>query len=220
MPTKRNAPTALTNRPASKRTTQTPKKRARKRKPSKLPTQDAVNAALVQFFGDATNAERAALSRAASRAARNARTESSAPPAAIDARLVASAARPPRVRIGEAMRRTGLDEYRVAETFAGVLETLTGKNAAKSGAVQKIVVDVLKECSRHLDPPQSERAASASPVIALIHNVPRPDRTPKPQPQAQLNAAPASPAVAPTIDAMPPDASPAIDVQSQIKEPS
>jgi hypothetical protein len=126
------------------------------------------------------------------------------------------------------MRRTGLDEYRVAETFAGVLETLTGKNAAKAGAVQKIVVDVLKECSRHLDPPQSDRAASAAtPVIALIHNVPRPDRTPKPQ--QQLNAAIASPAAfasnaaGPTIDATPPsapDASPVIDVQSQIKEPS
>jgi hypothetical protein len=234
------------------------KKRARKRKRSKQPSQREINAALAQFLGDATNADRAALSRAArnartdSSAARNVRADSSAslaasplnarpaspasplsssapPAAAIDARLVTSA-RPPRVRIGEAMRRTGLDEYRVAETFAGVLETLTGKNAAKAGAVQKIVVDVLKECSRHLDPPQSERAAAAAtPVIALIHNIPRPDRTPKPQPQQQLNAATASPAasasnaVAPTIDATPPsapDASPAIDVQSQIKEPS
>jgi hypothetical protein len=103
----------------------------------------------------------------------------------------------------------------VAETFAGVLETLTGKNAAKAGAVQKIVVDVLKECSRHLDSPQSDRAAAAAtPVIALIHNVPRPDRAPKPQPQQQLNAAPASADAAPTIDATqtsPPDPGPPSD---------
>ena len=127
------------------------------------------------------------------------------------------------------MRRTGLDEYTVARTFAGVLETLTGKNAAKAGAVQKIVVDVLKECSRHLDPPQSERAAAAaSPVIALIHNVPRPDRTPKPQPQAHLNAAPASDAAASNpaapLDASstiaPTDAPPTIDAATPLSNSS
>ena len=91
------------------------------------------------------------------------------------------------------MRRSGLDEYKVARTFAGVLDKLSdGKKPKDTGGVQKLLVDVLKECSRHLDPPQSERAAPAAPVhITMVHNVPRPVRTQPPQ--QQLNAAPSSP---------------------------
>jgi hypothetical protein len=90
------------------------------------------------------------------------------------------------------MRRSGLDEYKVARTFAGVVDKLSdGKNAKDTGGVQKLLVDVLKECSRHLDPPQSERAAPPAPAnITLVHYVPRPDRTPKPQ--QGLNAAPSA----------------------------
>jgi hypothetical protein len=111
-------------------------------------------------------------------------------------------AHPPRVRIGEAMRRTGLDEYKVARTFAVVVDKLSGKNPKDSGGVQKLLVDVLKECSRHLDPPHSERDAPAAPSrIMLIHHVPRPDRTPKPPQQPPLNAAPD-----------------VLDVKSQLKE--
>jgi hypothetical protein len=49
------------------------------------------------------------------------------------------------------MRRTGLDEYKVARTFAGVVDKLSDGNK-DTGGVQKLLVDVLKECSRHLDP--------------------------------------------------------------------
>jgi hypothetical protein len=102
------------------------------------------------------------------------------------------------------MRRSGLDEYKVARTFAVVLDKLSdGKTAKDTGGVQKLLVDVLKECSRHLDPPQSERAAPAAPAhITMLHLVPRPVRTqPPPQqqqpPQQQLNATP-------LVDAAPP----------------
>ena len=88
------------------------------------------------------------------------------------------------------MRRTGLDEYKVARTFAGVVDKLSD-GTKDTGGVQKLLVDVLKECSRHLDPPQTERAASAAPVhITMVHNVPRPFRAQAPQQQPQLNAAP------------------------------
>ena len=89
------------------------------------------------------------------------------------------------------MRRSGLDEYKVARTFAGVVDKLRD-GTKDTGGVQKLLVDVLKECSRHLDPPQSERAAPAAPAhITMLHLVPRPVRTQTP-PQQQLNAAPAT----------------------------
>jgi hypothetical protein len=98
-------------------------------------------------------------------------------------------AHPPRVRIGEAMRRSGLDEYKVARTFAVVVDKLSGTNPKDSGGVQKLLVDVLKECSRHLDPPHSERDTPSVPSrITLIHHVPRPVRALKPAPQP--NASP------------------------------
>ena len=104
------------------------------------------------------------------------------------------------------MRRSGLDEYKVARTFAGVVDKLSD-GTKDTGGVQKLLVDVLKECSRHLDPPQSERAAPAAPVhITMVHNVPRPFRT-QPPPQ-QLNPAPSA---APLVDATAPSAPPATE---------
>jgi hypothetical protein len=105
------------------------------------------------------------------------------------------------------MRRSGLDEYKVARTFAGVVDKLSD-GTKDTGGVQKLLVDVLKECSRHLDPPQTERAASAAPVqITMVHNVPRPFRAQAPQQQPQLNAAPLVDAAAlsatPATDAAP-----------------
>jgi hypothetical protein len=94
------------------------------------------------------------------------------------------------------MRRSGLDEYKVARTFARVVDKLSdGKTAKDTGGVQKLLVDVLKECSRHLDPPQSERAAPAVPAhITMLHLVPRPVRTQTPPQQLNpaQNAAPPS----------------------------
>jgi hypothetical protein len=122
------------------------------------------------------------------------------------------------------MRRTGLDEYKVARTFAGVVDKLSD-GTKDTGGVQRLLVDVLKECSRHLDPPQTERAASAAPVhITMVHNVPRPVRTPTP-PQ-QLNAASlvdaAAPSAPPATAAAPasePAASPASPPSSAPADP-
>jgi len=126
------------------------------------------------------------------------------------------------------MRRSGLDEYKVARTFAGVVDKLSdGKNPKDTGGVQKLLVDVLKECSRHLDPPQSERAAPAAPLhITMVHNVPRPFRTQAPQQQPQLNAAPLVDAAAPSatpVTAAPttePAASPASPPSSAPADPN
>jgi hypothetical protein len=102
------------------------------------------------------------------------------------------------------MRRSGLDEYKVARTFAGVVDKLSDGTKDRGG-VQKLLVDVLKECSRHLDPPQSERAAPAAPVqITMVHNVPRPFRTQTQPQQPQLSAAPPS---EPAASSTPPSSS-------------
>ena len=83
-----------------------------------------------------------------------------------------------RVRIGQAMRERGLDEHLIAEMFAAVVGKLHENNSSDSGSVQKLLVDVLKECSRHLDPPrEAGRDTSEGPAtIILIHEVDRPVR--------------------------------------------
>jgi hypothetical protein len=171
MPKKRNAsaPAASPASAAKRSTARTTRSRSSKRNRSKLASPAAIDAAVKSAFGDATT---------------------------IAARPVPTAP-PPRIRIGDAMRRSGLDEYKVARTFAGVVDKLSD-GTKDTGGVQKLLGDVLKECSRHLDPPQSERAAPAAPVhITMVHNVPRPVRT-QPPPQ-QLNAAPsAAPATEPS----------------------
>ena len=178
-PTSTAQPSSTPSRHRRTKTSRRSKKR--KRKQPKQPSRRAISNALTQAFGDPTNVD-------APKSASAATASSTSPVTTLDARSTATA-HPPRVRIGEAMRRTGLDEYKVARTFAVVVDKLSGKNPKDSGGVQKLLVDVLKECSRHLDPPHSERDAPSVPSrIMLIHHVPRPDRTPKPQPQ--LDAAP------------------------------
>ena len=93
-------------------------------------------------------------------------------------------ARQGRVHIGDAMRKSGLDEYKVGAMFASVVEKLSNTKRG-DGGVQKLFVDVLKECSRHLDPPHSAEldAKESSGSITLIHCVPRPDRSLRAKPE-------------------------------------
>ncbi len=90
------------------------------------------------------------------------------------------------MRIGEALRTHGFDEDTVAGKYVEVLGKLSGPNP-KAGGVQKLLVDVLKECSRQLESAteaqqeaekEGERAASpdAPVIVHLVHTVPRPDR--------------------------------------------
>jgi hypothetical protein len=63
-----------------------------------------------------------------------------------------------RIRLGEAFRKVGLDEQTVAENYVGVVETLREKTGPKTETAQKLLVDVLKECSRILEPPRGSGA--------------------------------------------------------------
>jgi hypothetical protein len=79
-----------------------------------------------------------------------------------------------RVRMGEALRIKGIDEHAVAETFANVVDMLKDKTES-SDSVEKLLVDVLKECSKHLE--EDSKATASAPVqVKLIHNVARPRR--------------------------------------------
>ncbi|MGH9746929.1 MAG: hypothetical protein ACRD59_12575 [Candidatus Acidiferrales bacterium] len=134
-----------------------------------------------------------ALSPREKAAKRKAATPQTAQPAnglVVSVETAAPASRG-RVRIGEAMRRSGLDEYKVGATYADVLDKLSGTKRG-DGGVQKLLVDVLKECSRHLDSPQAgdRDARDASGPITLIHCVARPDRSAK-----QKLELPAEPAI-------------------------
>ena len=80
------------------------------------------------------------------------------------------------VRIGDALRQSGLDEWTIAGGYVDVVDKLTNKSNAND-SVEKLLVDVLKECSRHLEPPRSADAPPDAPVIVkLVHSVSRPRR--------------------------------------------
>jgi hypothetical protein len=87
--------------------------------------------------------------------------------------------------MGEALRREGLDEHVVAGKWVHVVEKLTRPKAG-AGGVEKILVDVLKECSRQLEA-ETEHSldAGGSPVIVqLVHKVERPARAQPEQPES------------------------------------
>lgn len=89
----------------------------------------------------------------------------------------------PRIPIGEALRQCGLDEYAIAKTYVHVMAQLTTKNP-DGGVVAKLLVDVLKECSRQIEASQPPARANAdAPVIVqLVHAVSRPARALPPAP--------------------------------------
>lgn len=80
------------------------------------------------------------------------------------------------MRIGDALRRNGLDEMAIAEGLVSVVGALK-KQISDGDGVDKLLVDVLKECSRILEPARSADAAPDLPVIVkLMHTVSRPKR--------------------------------------------
>lgn len=84
----------------------------------------------------------------------------------------------PRIAIGEALRERGLDEYTIADTYVHVVAKLTA-GGSDSGGVQKLLVDVLKECSRQIEasrPPMRSANPDAPVIVQLVHTVTRPVR--------------------------------------------
>jgi hypothetical protein len=81
------------------------------------------------------------------------------------------------VRIGDALRQSGLDEWKIADGYISVVDNLTSSSGEKENP-NKLLVDVLKECSRLLEPARSGDSAGDGPVtVRLVHRVSRPRRT-------------------------------------------
>jgi hypothetical protein len=85
-----------------------------------------------------------------------------------------------RTRLAEALRKQGIDEHRLAQVYAEIMGRLQDKSEDRG--VEKLLLDVLKECSRILE--EENRLAKPEPRAAsttiVVHNVPRPQRGPQP----------------------------------------
>ncbi len=76
------------------------------------------------------------------------------------------------MQMGEALRREGLDEHTIAGTYAQVVDNLKGTK--KAGSNEKLLVEILKECTRQIEAAQP--AGEDSIQVQLVHNVERPPR--------------------------------------------
>jgi len=77
------------------------------------------------------------------------------------------------MQMGEALRREGLDEHTVAARYANVVSRLE-KDPGDIASGDKLLVEILKECSRQMEATQS--AGESSIQVQLVHNVERPAR--------------------------------------------
>jgi hypothetical protein len=84
-----------------------------------------------------------------------------------------------RVRLGEALRKRGIDEHAVAGGYADVLGELQSK--PKDSNAEKLLVDVLKQCGKILeqeDAPANPESDIRSVPVVVLHNMMRPQRGP------------------------------------------
>jgi hypothetical protein len=79
-----------------------------------------------------------------------------------------------RVPMGIALRRHGIDEHTIAETYAFTLDALKGIVPVKDSD-KKLLIDFVKECEKHLEK-DAQAAPGASLRVRLVHNVARPNR--------------------------------------------
>lgn len=76
--------------------------------------------------------------------------------------------------MGEALRKKGLDEHAIADTYAQVVDNLKGTK--KAGSNEKLLVEILKECTRQIEATQPVGDGAAR--VQLVHKVERPARKP------------------------------------------
>lgn len=84
-----------------------------------------------------------------------------------------------RCALDEALRREGLDETGYARRLGGFFDQVEGKASVPK---LKLMLDGLKELSRHLEPKRSavvDAEAGLPAVVELVHSVERPVRSQK-----------------------------------------
>jgi hypothetical protein len=118
-----------------------------------------------------------------------------------------------RVSIGTALCEAGFDERAVAMQYVNVVQNLAQPSTTDRGGATKLLVDVLKECSRQLDSTAGHRSADAPVIVQLVHTVARPMRadpalTSANPPAAIEIAAPSAPDSAVEIESTNPSTEP------------
>jgi hypothetical protein len=98
----------------------------------------------------------------------------------------------PRVSIGAALCEAGFDERAVASEYVKVVQSLARPESTDRSGATKLLVDVLKECSRQLDNTAGHRSGDAPVIVQLVHTVSRPVRA---VPAPALTSANPSPAI-------------------------
>lgn len=86
----------------------------------------------------------------------------------------------PRTSLRNAMRQQGIDEHKIAFLFNEQVDRLrnaaAGEDSKKPAPEEKLILDVLKECVKIIDPEARASTADGPSIIQLNHQVPRPDR--------------------------------------------
>ncbi len=81
----------------------------------------------------------------------------------------------PRIRLRNALRAVGLDEWQIAWNLKVKVDQLS---ESKFASDKKLLLEYMKEATRHLDP-AAAAANAASPdaaTVEIVHHVARPDR--------------------------------------------
>lgn len=86
-----------------------------------------------------------------------------------------------RTRLRSAMRKVGLDEWKIAWLLNYKIDCFA---ELKTSSGNKLLLDYLKEAARHLDPASPRATAEQeAPTIEIVHDVPRPNRSEPDEPQ-------------------------------------
>jgi len=82
----------------------------------------------------------------------------------------------PRVSVGNALCEVGFDEHAVAQQWVRLVRRLNRRGADNRSGRRRLLVDVLKECSRQLNHSLERRTADSPTFVQLVHAVSRPQR--------------------------------------------
>ncbi len=85
----------------------------------------------------------------------------------------------PRMSLRQAMRAQGLDEHKIARVFNRQVNRLQRRAKPKKGlpaAQEKLLLEVLKECAKIMEPSSRASAAQEPSAFQLVHEIPRPPR--------------------------------------------
>lgn len=85
----------------------------------------------------------------------------------------------PRMSLRQAMRAQGLDEHKIGRALNRQVNRLQRRGKPKKqlpAAQEKLLLEVLKECAKLLEPGPRANATQEAGAFQLVHEIPRPVR--------------------------------------------